>query len=96
LLDLPDRERRLGLLDFLHDHLLRLAASLNWDPQPFKQARETVIDGDLRYVLRSPLKASPDRRHRAGVTLEVDGKATPGSGCESPIRAAPSRTRASR
>lgn len=73
LLDLPDRERRLGLLDFLHGLLLQLAEVRGWDRQPFDQAHEAVIAGGLRYVLQSPLKASPDRRHQAGVTLEVDG-----------------------
>lgn len=73
LLDLPDRDRRCALLDFLHERLLRLAAARDWDARPFDEARQTVLAGDLRYVLRSPLKASPDRRHRAGVTMEVDG-----------------------
>ena len=73
LLDLPDRERRVGLLQYLHELLLQLAEVRGWDRRPFDKARETVIAGDLRYVLQSPLKASPDRRHQAGVTLEVDG-----------------------
>ncbi|SFL71519.1 hypothetical protein [Geodermatophilus ruber] len=73
LLDAPDYDRRLGLLTFLHEHLLRLAAALDWYTQPFEQARLAVLASDLRYVLRSPMKASPDRRHRAGVTMEVDG-----------------------
>jgi hypothetical protein len=73
LLDLPDHDRRLGLLEFLHEHLLCLATALGWGTPPFEEARQTVLAGDLRYVLRSPLKASPDRRHRAGVTMEVDG-----------------------
>jgi hypothetical protein len=73
LLDLPDHDRRRGLLEFLHEHLLGLAAALGWDTRPFEEAREAVLAGGLRYVLRSPLKTSPDRRHRAGVTLEVDG-----------------------
>jgi hypothetical protein len=77
LLGLFDRDRRLGLLEFLHEHLLRLAAVRDWDTRPFEQARQTVVAGDFRYVLRSPLKASPDRRHRAGVTMEVDGNGDP-------------------
>jgi hypothetical protein len=73
LLDLPDHDRRLGLMEFLHGNLLCLAAALGWDTRPFEEARQAVLAGDLRYVLRSPLKASPDRRYRAGVTMEVDG-----------------------
>jgi hypothetical protein len=73
LLDLSDRDRRVGLLNFLHERLLRLAAARHWDTYPFEAARQSVLAGDLRYVLRSPLKASPDRRHRAGVKMEVDG-----------------------
>lgn len=73
LLELPDRDRRLALLDFLHQHLLQLAAARGWEQEPFELARQAVVDADLEYVLQSPPKASPDRRHTADVRLEVDG-----------------------
>src|SRR4051794_24584077 len=37
LLDLPDQERRVGLLDCLHELLVQLAEVRGWDRQPFDQ-----------------------------------------------------------
>ncbi len=72
-LDLPDRERRSVLLDLLHDLLLQLADARGWPHAPFEAARERVLVDGLGFSLVSPPKSSPDRRHKAHITMRIDG-----------------------
>jgi len=72
-LDLPDPERRRALLDFCHEHVLLLAAALDWDRTPLDLAHESVVVGGFVFSISSRPKSSPDRRHTARVTMEIDG-----------------------
>ncbi|XVU29599.1 hypothetical protein ACQPZJ_21730 [Actinoplanes sp. CA-054009] len=72
-LDLPDHERRLALLDWLREHMLALAAALQWDTTPIEEAYQACLRDGCRYERAGAAKASPGRRWRAHVEYEIDG-----------------------
>ncbi|XVV08704.1 hypothetical protein ACQP2X_28085 [Actinoplanes sp. CA-131856] len=73
VLDLPDGERRLAILDWLREHMLALAATLGWDTVPIEEAYRACRRDDCRYLRVGAAKASPDRRRKAHVEYEIDG-----------------------
>lgn len=72
-LALPDPARRLAVLDWLQDNLLRLAAALSWDTGPLEAAYHACRGDDCELRQSGTPKASPDRRYRARVEFEIDG-----------------------
>ncbi|MFD0522305.1 hypothetical protein [Paractinoplanes durhamensis] len=74
VLELPDHERRPAILDWLQDHLLQLAASLDWDTGPLEAAYQACLRDGCRFRQTGAPKASADRRYRAHVEFEIDGE----------------------
>jgi hypothetical protein len=72
VLALPDGQRRRAILDWLHQHLLALAASLGWPTAPLTQAYRGCLDQDVRLIRTSRPKSDPGRRYRARTTFELD------------------------
>lgn len=73
LLQLPDDRRRRGILDFLHEQMLTLADARGWESAPLQNAYECVIESGIDYRLVGPAKSSPDRKHRATLSMTIDG-----------------------
>jgi hypothetical protein len=74
VLQLPDHDRRLAILDWLQANLLDLAASLRWDTRSLDDAYQACRRDGCRFLQRGKPKASPDRRYRAHVEFEIDGE----------------------
>ena len=72
LLGLPAAERGERYLEWLHDILLRLARLRGWDAGPLHDARRYCLDREVRARFDAPRRQSPDRRHLAGLQLEID------------------------
>jgi hypothetical protein len=73
-LQLPDQERRRHALEHLHGLLLELGAARGWPLEPFEAARARVLAGGIAFSVTSTPKSSPDRRHRAQLSMELDGE----------------------
>jgi hypothetical protein len=74
LLDLPDDQRRRDMLEFLHEHMLILATARGWQKAPLEAAHLGVVQNRYEYSLTAAPKSSPDRRHKATLTLTIDGQ----------------------
>lgn len=72
-LQLPDRERRRNFLEHLHGLLSQLGVTRGWPEGPFEAARDRVLSEGIAFSLTATPKSSPDRRHRAQLTMELDG-----------------------
>src|SRR3954452_24673557 len=67
ILDLPDDETRMAILDWLQKYMLDLAAALAWDTKPLTDAYEACRAERCRFSQHGAAKTSPDRRHKAYV-----------------------------
>lgn len=74
VLALPDFERRALLLDVLYTSAVALAEDRGWPTAPFEAARQAVLDAGLRFRLESAPKSAPDRKHKARLEFEIDGR----------------------
>lgn len=72
LLAVPPDERGERYLDWLQDLLLRLARARGWDERPLLDARRYCLDREVRARFDGARRRSPDRRHTASLTLEID------------------------
>lgn len=73
LLGLPDLQRRTALLEVIHGHALTLARRRRWDDGPLHWAYRAALATGVSWGRSSRPKSSPDRRHRATASMEVDG-----------------------
>jgi hypothetical protein len=73
VLELPDAERRLAVLDWLQKHMLGLAKALDWDPQPIHEAYQACRQDRCELHKRGPAKSGPGRRFKAHAEFEIDG-----------------------
>ncbi|SNY68613.1 hypothetical protein SAMN05421748_13373 [Paractinoplanes atraurantiacus] len=73
VLDRPDDQRRLAILDWLREHMLALAAALSWDVTPIEDAYQACRRDGCRYLRTGAAKSSPDRRRKAHAAYEIDG-----------------------
>lgn len=74
VLNFPDHDRRLAILDWLHAHLLNLAMTLHWDIEPLLAAFHACQRDGCRFVQRGKPKVSPNRRYQAYIEFEIDGE----------------------
>lgn len=72
LLDLPRTERASGYLEWLHGIMVRLARFRGWDEEPLQQAHRFCLERGLTATFESPRRQSPDRQHKAILTLNID------------------------
>lgn len=73
VLRLPDDRRRRALLDWLHDNMLALADSLNWNAGPLEAARNACLRADCQFVGAGETKSDRRRAHKAHIQYEIDG-----------------------
>ncbi|WP_144128035.1 hypothetical protein [Catellatospora sichuanensis] len=73
ILDLPERSRRLAILDVVQYQLMRMAAREGWATAPLRAAYDACVADGLELHLVSKPKASPDRRLTAHVAYTIDG-----------------------
>jgi len=73
ILCLPDDQRRLAVLEWLHDNLLALAVSLGWPTDPLELAYQGCVRDSCRFHRVGDTKSSPSRKHKAHIEYEIDG-----------------------
>lgn len=59
-------------LNWLTAVMTRAAEFRGWERQPLLNARQYCVDRELKARFESPHKQSPDRRHKAVLSLEID------------------------
>lgn len=69
---LPPEQCGAAYLGWLHDVMLRFAEVRGWDTEPLAFARQFCLDRGLRAYFESRPRQSPDRRHKAVLSLEID------------------------
>jgi hypothetical protein len=76
ILEVEASLRPLRYLKWLHERMLELARARQWDETVLHQAFQDCVDAELTLVLTSKPRSSPDRRHRATITLRMDAEGT--------------------
>lgn len=72
LLAAAPQDRAERYLGWLHSVLCKAAKWRNWDEQPLRNARQFCIDRGLKAHFDSPVRQSPDRKHKAVLSLDID------------------------
>jgi hypothetical protein len=73
VLALPDEQRRLAILDWLHTNLCALAVSLSWPTEPLRTAYDGCIADRCSLHHVGEAKTSRNRWYTAHVEYEIDG-----------------------
>lgn len=71
---LPEQEQKLQILKITHEVTRRCCDKFDWDWRVFETAYKKVIEVDFRYEIELKHKLSPNRKNKACLTLEKNGK----------------------
>lgn len=72
VLALPPETRPRGYLGWLHRVMTELAERRGWSDEPLDFAREYCLEAQRRAHFESVPRSSPDRRHKAVLSLHID------------------------
>lgn len=71
---LSEKEQNQQILDIAHDVTKRCCEKFNWDRDIFETAYQKVLELDFRYEIELKHKLSPNRKNKACLTIEKNGK----------------------
>ncbi|WP_462250996.1 hypothetical protein [Ekhidna sp.] len=71
---LSEQEQKLQILEITHEVTRRCCDKFDWDRNVFETAYKKVIEVDFRYEIELKHKLSPNRKKKACLTLEKNGK----------------------
>ncbi len=72
--ELSEQKQKLRILEITHEATRRCCDKFGWDRHVFETAYKKVIGVDFRYEIELKHKLSPNRKKKACLTLEKNGK----------------------